>query len=97
MAGDEVEVAGEVGEHQCGGVNHLAAGEELPGHSHGGLDSLCGAVEGGAVEIGHGSLRGLNLKNHVDNISSQLGPDVIGPIATAGALPLFARLLGFGL
>ena len=96
VAGDGVEVAGEVEEHLDGGENHLAAGEVHPGHSHGGLDGLCGAAEGGAVEIGHGSSRGMNLKNQAD-ISSKLTPDVIRPIATAGALPLFARLLGFGL
>ena len=97
VAGDGVEVAGEAEEHLDGGENRLAVGEVHPGHSHGGLDGLCGAAEGGAVEIGHGSSRGMNLKKHTVNISSQLSPDVIGPIATAGALPLFARLLGFGL
>ena len=97
VAGGGVEVAGEVEEHLDGGENRLAVGEVHPGHSHGGLDGLCGAAEGGAVEIGHGSSRGMNLKNQTDNISSQLTPDVIRPIATAGALPLFARLLGFGL
>ena len=46
-------------------------------------------VEGEAVEIGHGSSREMNLKNHADNISRQLCPDVIRVIAIAGAFPLF--------
>ena len=89
MAGGEVEVAGEVEEHLDGVQNRLVYGARHPDHFHGGLDSLCGAAEGEAVEIGHGSSREMNLKNHADNISLQLCPDVIRPIAIAGAFPLF--------
>ena len=80
VEGGEVEVVGEVVErldgvdeiHHVGGVHH---------HSPGGLDGLCGpggvAWEGGG-EIGRGSLWGLNLKNHVNNISFQPASGVMG-------------------
>ena len=53
--GGEVEVAGEVEEHLDGVGNHLACGELHLDRFRGDLCGLCGAAEGGAVEIDHGS------------------------------------------